>query len=192
MNAPLTPFPGNLLLVLAPGSGGAIMWNLLARLACQGSVLVLDGGNRFNLHAVARALHGQLPRALEGAPERNSARPPGSALERALARILLSRAFTCYQMETLLKDIAPRPVPILVLDLLCTFYDESVSTEESRRILESCLGHLRRLNRVAPVAISAQPGPPTGRRQLLEVLQAAADHIWLLEPDATPPPPRLL
>jgi uncharacterized protein (DUF58 family) len=184
MNAPLIPFPGNLLLVLAPSSGGAIMWNLLARLACQGSVLVLDGGNRFNLHAVARALHGQLPRSSE--------RDPGRALEHALARVRLSRAFTCYQMETLLKEIIPQPVPILVLDLLCTFYDESVSTEESQRILESCLGHLRRLNRVAPVAISAQPGPPTGRRQLLETLQATADHVWLLEPGSTPPPPRLL
>jgi hypothetical protein len=174
MTTLLNPLPGNLLLVVAPGAGTALMMDLVARLAARGPLRLLDGGNRIDIHAVSRAL----------------ARLPLD-LNTALSRIQLSRAFTCYQVATLLHETPVQPVPTLVLDLLSTFYDESVPAAESLRLLQSCILQLRRLNQWAPVAVSARTELPTERPELLQTLQAAADQAWILEPHIPPPPPRL-
>ncbi len=113
-------------------------------------------------------------------------------LPAVLERIRLSRAFTCYQLVALLKGTPAEPVPTLVLDLLSTFYDENVSTEESLRLLQECVAHLRRLNRLAPVAVSIRPGPPESRPELLNTMLEAASQVWTLEPHIPKPPPRLL
>ena len=179
MNTLLNPVPGDLLLVIAPQAGGAIMWDLIARLACRGAVRLLDGGNRFDVYrcnlAVGHALGGQT-----------------ADLPAVLERIRLSRAFTCYQLVALLKDTPTEPVPTLVLDLLSTFYDENVSTTESLRLLRICITHLQRLNRLAPVAISVRPGPPESRPKLLNKLLEAVNQVWTLETNVPKPPPRLL
>jgi hypothetical protein len=178
VNTLLNPVPGDLLLVIAPHAGGAIMWDLIARLACRGALRLLDGGNRFDVYrcnlAVGHALGGQ-----------TADLPP------VLERIRLARAFTCYQLVALLKETPTQPVPTLVLDLLSTFYDENVSTAESLRLLQICLTHLERLNRLAPVAISVRPGPPESRPELLNVLLEAAGQVWTLEPNVPKPPPRM-
>jgi hypothetical protein len=100
---------------------------------------------------------------------------------------LLARAFTCYQMLTLLDEYPDTsghpsteevvslerilqeqepegrqtayllPPPTLVLDLLATFYDENVSLVESRRLLELCINHLNRMAARAPLAVSIRP-----------------------------------
>lgn len=178
MNTLLNPLPGNLLLVMAPHAGGALMWELIARLACRGVLRLLDGGNRFDVYrcnlAIAHALDGQT-----------------AGLSATLERIRLARAFTCYQLAVLLKDTQAQPIPTLVLDLLSTFHDENVSTAESLRLLRVCITHLQRLNQLAPVAISVRPGPPGSRPELLEVLLGAAGQVWTLEPSLAEPPPRL-
>ena len=178
MNTLLNPVPGDLLLVMAPQAGGAIMWDLIARLACRGALRLLDGGNRFDVYrcnlAVGHALGGRT-----------------AELPAVLERIRLARAFTCYQLVALLKGTPTEAVPTLVLDLLSTFYDENVSTAESLRLLRICLAHLQRLNHLAPVAISARPGPPESRPELLEVLFEAAGQVWTLEPNLPKPPPQL-
>ena len=162
------------------------MLDLIAHLACRGPLRVLDGGNRFDAYgcntAVARALDAHT-----------------ANLPTILERIYLARAFTCYQVETLLKETPTQPPPTIVLDLLSTFYDESVSAIESQRLLETCIRHLNRLNRMAPVAVSVRPGPSAShlkadidRPRLMETLQAAAGQTFMLEPYTPPSPPRLL
>jgi hypothetical protein len=174
LDTQLEPLPGQLLLVVAPRAGGPIMMNLVAHLASRGPLRVLDGGNFFDLRAIARALRRQ-----------------PAELSEALERIQLARAFTCHQVATLLQESPAQAIPTLVLDLLSTFYDESIPAAESLRLLETCLGHLRRLNRLAPVAVSARPAPTEGRPELLQRLQAAAGQVWLLEPHLPPPQPTL-
>jgi hypothetical protein len=178
MNALLNPIPGRLLLVIAPRAGGAIMLDLIARLACRGPLRLLDGGNCFDVYrcnqAIARALGGQKDQ-----------------LSAALERIQLARAFTCYQMVALLKQTPVQPVPTLVLDLLATFYDESVPGVESRRLLQACILQLQRLNARSPVAISVRSGTHGNRPELLEALQSVASQVWALEPYAPEPPARL-
>lgn len=182
-SALLNPVPGNLLLVVAPRAGGAILLDLAARLARRGPLRLLDGGNRLDVYAlnlaVARALEGGAPGG------------PRGSLREVLERIQLARAFTCYQLAALLRDTPAEGMPTIVLDLLATFYDESVPAVESRRLLRTCLVHLARLNRAAPVAVSVRPAMPVNRPELLEFLVAAAGQVWMLEPEAPREPPRL-
>jgi len=166
-------------LVVAPHAGGALMIELLARLALRGQLLLLDGGNCFDVYrcntAVARALGSQT-----------------AELPTILERIQLARAFTCYQMESLLRETAAQPIPTIVLDFLSTFHDESVAADESLRLLQTCITQLRRLNRLAPVAISTRPEALTHRPELIKTLQAAAGQVWTLETHIPPLQPRLL
>jgi hypothetical protein len=126
-------------------------------------------------------------------PRSKAGGPAGRRLRVILERIQLARAFTCYQLLALLRDTPEERVPTLVLDLLATFYDESVPAAESQRLLRSCVQHLTRLNRVAPVAISVRrpDGIPVNRPELLEFLVAAAGQVWMLEPEGHTPQPRL-
>ncbi len=155
-----------LTLIIAPHAGMPLMVETAARLALNGSVRVLDGGNRFNVYPVAQA-----------------ARRLTSRLEETLSHISLSRAFTCYQMLTLLEETSAQTVPTLVLDLLSTFLDENVTLEESRRLLQSGIVHLERLSRAAPVVVSVKPllALSAERKPLIDLLKQAASNTIQLE-----------
>ena len=152
---------------------------------------MLDGGNRFNAYLVARGARGQTD---------------------LLERITVSRAFTCYQMLTLLETTPallascqrdtcawrkcrccaraagsrPAAVPprlILVLDMLNTFYDESVRVHERRRLLESCIVHLDRLSQPAGGAVTVHPPavPSPAAIEFVRMLESHAADMWLPE-----------
>lgn len=148
------------------------MLELAARLAVLGSIRVLDGGNQFNPLPVARTIRSL---TLE--------------LEPALAGIRISRAFTCYQMLALLEQEPAQNRPVLVLDLLATFYDESVPLSEAGRLLRACLVHLRRLSAGAPVVVSARPPKPVcaERQVLLDELRCSTPLISEWEEEITLP-----
>lgn len=147
---------------------------LLTYLAAQGqSIRVFDGGNCFDGYFVAR-----LARRLSPDPYA------------VLDRIKLSRAFTCFQMAQLVENSPAQPQPLVLLNLLATFYDESVSLREVERLLANTLTHLKRLAAVGPVLVGTQE-PRTlvkDRWSLLDQLQAAADNAWLLRPPHEQPP----
>ena len=156
-----------------------VMTGLTARLAQQGAVRLLDGGNSFDGYGLARLLHQQ-----------------SSHWRAALERVSVARAFTCYQMTTLLAQTKSCPLPTLVLDLLDTFSDENTPLSDRRRLLQQCLGHLQRLCQPAPVAVSVcLPAPSAQAAQLLEVLEAAVAQAngkaWSFSAAAPSPPPRL-
>ncbi len=96
----------------------------LTVMAARGQqVRVFDGGNRFDGYFIAR-----LARRLSSDPHA------------ILERVRLSRAFTCFQLAQLIENtpaVSPaegaQPLEVLfVLDLLSTFYDESVPLRECR------------------------------------------------------------
>jgi hypothetical protein len=113
----------------------------IARLGEGGAVRILDGGNRFNAYTVARAAAGK--------PE-------------VLNRITVSRAFTCYQVLSLLESTPAVQVPFVVLDLLNTFYDESVQVGERKRLLRVCIAHLERLSGLSASQPAGAPGNIAG------------------------------
>jgi hypothetical protein len=147
---------------------------LIVSLSLSRHVRVLDGGNSFDGRGIARALRG---RHLQP--------------ESALARISLARAFTCYQMGALLEAVPAVSSPTIVLELLTTFYDESVALHERQRVLQGCLLRLGELRRLAPVVVSAALPGADQPVELLESLEAAADQIWHFESPSTRPPLRL-
>jgi len=77
-----------------------------------------------------------------------------------------------------------RASPLFVLDLLSTFYDESVPPRDVERLLARVIAQLKRLAAVGPVIVGA--GEPQSlvkeRWGLLDQLQAAADLTWMLRP----------
>lgn len=155
----------------------ALLWGNLAptrtllaaatTLAARGlSVRLFDGGNSFDGYFVAR-----LARRLTPDPQT------------VLENLRLSRAFTCFQLTELIETALPSPDPLFVLDLLATFYDESVPLREVERLLSATLAHLKRLALVGPVIVGARPPQANtrpGRQVLLEVVETAADAVWRL------------
>jgi len=135
----------------------------IAELAQTGPVRVLDGGNRFDLLTLNREL-------------RRRDLPFYTALE----RIQVARAFTCYQMTTLLEEPAPEGIPTLVLNLLATFHDENASLPDRLRLLDSCLRRLRKNARHTPVLVVLHPQPD--EEPFLVRIREFVDQVWVFEP----------
>ncbi len=156
----------------------------LTVLAARGhQVRVFDGGNRFDGYFVAR-----LARRLSSDPHAT------------LEHIRLSRAFTCFQLAELVKTAptgpgtqesdsipdldarAPGPSVLFVLDMLTTFYDESVSLSDTERLLANTIAHLKRLASAGPVIVGAREPRVLVKERwtLLDRLQISADAAWLL------------
>jgi hypothetical protein len=157
---------GQVLLLVAPHAARTGMLALAGRMAGNGPLRVLDGGNQFNAYHVAREVRRE---RLTGGD--------------ALNGIALARAFTCFQMEALLAAQTADPTPVLILDMLATFYDENVPFGEREWLLRRCTAHLARLRGQVPVAISARPprGESPEGLQLLTMLEESADRVWQLE-----------
>jgi hypothetical protein len=135
------------------------MHALIVDLALDGPVKVLIGGNRYDHYRVNYALAAVT-----------------SCYEYVLDQhIRLSRAETCYQMVELLAQTRADPVPILVLDLLASFYDERAPERELDQLLFEAVLELRRLSRAAAVVVSAHPDPD--RPRLLEAVKKAAGRV---------------
>ena len=144
----------------------------LTGLAAGGrSARVFDGGNSFDGYFVAR-----LARRLSPQPYA------------VLNRIRLSRAFTCFQLAELIENAGESTDPLFVLDLLATFYDESVPLRDSDRLLAGTISHLKRLAAVGPVVVGAcEPKALVKERwALLDRVQAAADASWMLRAPLPP------
>lgn len=169
----IEPKVGSWLLLVGPRSINTTMLTAIARLGERGALRVLDGGNRFNAYTVARAARGR--------PE-------------VLNRITVSRAFTCYQVLSLLESTPAIQMPFVVLDMLSTFYDESVQLGERKRLLRACIIHLKRLERLAGGAVSVHPPaiPSPAAQELWELLRASAADTFIVQPAAPAPEPMRL
>ena len=175
------PDAGQILLVITPYVGGQSVFELVARLALQGELEVVDGGNTFNAYHVVHTLCRQT-----------------QAYAQAMARIRLSRVFTCYQMATLLAELEGQPrsgAPLLALDFLSTFADQNVAAAERRRLLKACLGRLRRLASGGPVGlwVRARTVAPEEMDEFIRLVTQAAGRVWRLDhlPPAGPQQPGL-
>lgn len=169
----IEPKAGSWILLVGPRSLNSTMLTAIARLGERCALRVLDGGNRFNAYTVARAACGR---------------------QEVLNRITVSRAFTCYQVLSLLESTPATKAPFVVLDLLSTFYDESVQIGERKRLLRSCLAHLERLERFAGGVVSIHPPavPSQAAIELLGLLQASAVDTFFVQPAAPAPEPMRL
>lgn len=174
------PETGHYLLVVTPYINGEIIFDLVARLSLSGELEVLDGGNTFNAYQAMNAL-----RRLG----------PFQAMRNTLVTTRLARAFTCYQVVTLLEEISSAPAarPLLVLDLLNTFGDESLPVRERRRLLNLSLALLQRLARTRPVGIWVRRRTiaPAETLDFLSQVERTTGRRWRLQaPQPSPPAQR--
>jgi len=167
-------YHGALLVVCAPHAAREPAARLTAELALQGSVTVLDGGNRFQPYRVAQLL-----------------RQKTVEVNRAAKRIFIRRAFTCTQMLALLENTPSFRQPYLLLDLLGTFYDDHIPAHEARRLLDCCLRQVERLGQFAPVVVTLAPPLVPERAFLVELVCARAERVLTQDvpiPAITQPP----
>jgi hypothetical protein len=164
--------PSGIVLLYAPAEEAMLL--ITTRMALSGPVRVLDTGNQFNAYRVARL-----------------ARSRTVEINAILGRIQVARAFTCYQVVTLFEQLSYPAVPHIIFDLLANLYDESVSVNESYRLLRIVLGHLRRLRQTVPVVLSLYPPRNKERYGLSQAVMDVADHVFTWEAPATTTPARL-
>ena len=144
-----------------------------AATAEQEGIRVLDGGNRFNAYTVARAAHGR---------------------QEVLNRIKVSRAFTCHQMLALLEATPNQAGYFVVLDMLRTFYDESVPAGDRKRLLRTCITQIQRIGKATSglVSVYLPSVVSPSAVELLEMLKKAAPAtIFVMEEPQAPQAPRL-
>lgn len=175
MNAITLPEANQLYVLIGSRGTSARLLDLAARLSLRGSLLLLDCANQSNPLPLVREL-----RRLTGDPVA------------ALRNIQVARAFTCYQVLTLLEQAIEQSAtqPVIILDLLSSFYDESIRAHEGRRLLEACLRCITHIRRSAPLLVSARP-PLVDfpeHKIYLEMLCRISDRYWIEAPIQGKPP----
>src|SRR5512135_3148834 len=179
----LSPPPGRMAGIFGDGACGLALRALAVPLLRAEAVVVVDGANRFDPYEISRA-----------------ARARGGDAREALARIRVSRAFTCHQMEALLSRRLPGALSrfdarlALVLGLPETFADADVPYAEACRVFRNCLSALRGLARrgtrvvlvgkgepPASVGHHAVGSVPADRAGFFRYLVRTADPVLLLK-----------
>ena len=147
--------PGTATRLIGPTElvGGFLPFVLTSIAATGQEVSLRDGGNRFSPYVL-----GALSRHLDVAPQE------------VLARISLARAFTAYQMVTLIERWAdsaasqePAPSLLVASDPSVIFDAEEVAPDERSALLAhvaSCLGRLVRAARVPLLVTGGTPATP--------------------------------
>ena len=180
----LSPPSGKVAGIFGEGATPLALGALAGPLLRGETVVAVDGGNRFDPYAIARA-----------------AQALGGSGTEALSRIRVSRAFTCYQLEALLARRLPAALErfdarlALVLGLPETFADADVPYPEACRVFRNCLSALRRVAlagaRIVLVGRGEPPersyhsvGPVPGNRSgFFRRLVRTSDPVLLLRPD---------
>lgn len=150
-----------------------MLLSFVARLALVGSVQVLVGGNRFDVHALARHI-----------------RRHTVALDETLTRVQQRRPFTAVQMVNLIETTTPT-TPLVVLDLLTTFYDESLSDHEALRLLRLAVTRLREHGQKTAVFVTVRQPQREHRAGFIKLVRGVAEQVYIFEKPKQPVQPRL-
>jgi len=135
-------------------------------------VAVIDGANRFSPHIIATIAR------------RHRVDP-----EEMLGRIVISRAFTCYQMESAVTDRAPAFLDkndcslLIVFGPLDLFYDEQAPMRDVHRGLQHMIDTFDALKKqgIAILVTSQQIAAPRGRGHLFTSLKTKTDSVYRLD-----------
>jgi hypothetical protein len=149
-------------------------------LASGGTIAVVDGCNRFDLHAITKYAR---ERKLDPHP--------------LLDRVFVSRGFTCYQMEAAVTAKLPEFLlrhngqTAMIFGLLDTFYDEQVSLQEVQHILQRvlrALDEMKQRNISILLACTEWNVHPKERNMLFDHLKNGMDRVYRLVRDEAEQP----
>jgi hypothetical protein len=161
---------GGLVVFCGPQAVTSVAHRLLAGLVLRGAVHVLDAGNRLQPYALIEHLRQHTPEVAT-----------------ISQRLHLRRVFTAHQVLDALASSPASPTPLVILDLLATFYDETLPMPQARSLLGRCLAHLRRLTRTSPLFVFLVPPPHLARRDLLDAVCQHATTLFF-DPEPLPTP----
>ncbi len=137
-------------------------------------VCILDGGNSITPYTVSREL-----------------RRITLDVEQRMDNIRIARAFTCYQVVSLLSSAPTGGAAIFALEPAAAFYDESVQLRERKLLFRQCLDLLERLNQTAPVAVTFALRPMAGPDEWLWQMEQRAADVWRFDSPPGPLQPKL-
>jgi hypothetical protein len=151
--------------------------NLILQRAMESPVWILDAGNCFNPYQIVRSIRRQTPQ-----------------VKVVLERIQVARAFTCFQVVSLLEQTPINSGSIFILRLLTTFADEMIRLNDRLRLLRQVDAQIERLRWIAPLTITLNTTRFAGDPVMdwVSRLQARADQTLLPERVANEPLPRML
>jgi hypothetical protein len=143
--------------------------HLAAQLACEYKpTLYLCGDNLFDPYAVARF-----------------ARAQGKDPEEALGRILVTRAFTAFQLDELIHRLEFPKIPktVIVSGICTAFLDEEITHTDAARLFYRSLWRLRELSREGLTLLLTQSETPNlpNRAHFLTDLFRASNVVIRLE-----------
>lgn len=128
----------NELIVFVDTPGNQVVSHLVASLSVQGNINIIDGGNTIKPYEITRLIRRKTHR-----------------LKEALNQIHISRVFTAYQMIELLRaQQGIQGDAVIILDMLTTFWDDSLTTPEAHRLLLNCLTYLEAIKTNSPVLVT--------------------------------------
>jgi hypothetical protein len=128
-----------LTLILETREQREILDETIIQQAMNGPVYILDAGNCFNPLRLTRSIR---RRTLQ--------------IQAVLDRMQVARAFTCFQVVSLLDATIHPKGPVFILRLLATFNDEMIPTYERLRLLKQVDGHIERLQGAVPVVVTTR------------------------------------
>jgi len=102
-------------------------------------------------------------------------------VKQTLAHLYTVRASTCYRLLDTLSAIPAKGQPMLVLDILHTFFDSHMRLPSRLQVLRQCCNHLKRIARERPVMIMNQAMPEPEYEHFLPLLQSIALKTLYLE-----------
>lgn len=162
-------------MVETDSSGLAEMGLVLRELTRGGWIVVADAANRFNPYALAASLRSH-------------------GLDRSvLRRVLVSRCFTCHQLEALVRDRLDQVARhwgaslALVSGVGALLYDPEVPASEAFRVGRSIVRSLLRPERLATI-VTLSP-PPPARAALHALFRSRALTAGRVLASSFPTPP---
>lgn len=104
-------------------------------------------------------------------------------VKETLNHLYTVRVSTCFRLFDSLANIPSNGEPILVLDVLHTFYDEDIPLRVRLFKLRECCRQLKRLALYRPVILMTQEMHVEDYEKFIPALRSIADHVLTLEPD---------
>ena len=140
---------------------------LIATSALNGPLTIIAGSEWLPTYALPRVLRRQT-----------------IAIKETLEQIHLARAFTCYQMRSILKDTPPIREPLLIVNLLESFFVEDIPLHVRMQVLKQCTAELKMLSISRPVAMIIVRCKGAEYDQFYEELEFIAHETLQIETEA--------
>lgn len=155
-----------LTLLLTTDKARAGITELIAALVLSGPLFVIAGSEWLPAYELTRTVR------------RNTLE-----VRQVLNRLHTVRASTCYRLLDSLVNIPPQGEPLLILDLLHTFYDPDIPLRVRLFKLRACCRQLSFLALHRPVVVMTQKVMNEDHEKFCPMLLAVTDRTFTLAPE---------